>query len=66
MFFFLRGLDLEEAQMLLEEAMRRGKVESLEVSVTSVRRLVLEAVAVGSLLWDAERAVDMHCPLTQA
>lgn len=55
----------EEAQQLLEEAMRSGQVESLELSLMGVRRLVLEAVAVGSLLWDAERSVDMQCPLTQ-
>ena len=55
-----------EAQMLLEEAMRAGQVDSLELSMMGVRRLVLEAVAVGALLWDSERAVDLRCPLTRA
>jgi hypothetical protein len=34
------------------------------MSVMGVRRLVLEAVATGSLLFDAERAIDLQCPLT--
>ncbi|KAK3279337.1 hypothetical protein CYMTET_12772 [Cymbomonas tetramitiformis] len=50
----------DEVRQRIEEAMRAGEVESLSLPIQAVRRLVLEAVAVGTCLWDVERRVDMH------
>jgi hypothetical protein len=40
--------------------MQRVEDAGLEVSRLGAQRLVLEAVAVGSLLWDVERRINLH------
>ncbi|CAK9035237.1 UV-B-induced protein At3g17800 [Durusdinium trenchii] len=43
----------EEATEMLEEGLRSGAVESIRISYDNLRRLILEAVAFGSVLFDA-------------
>lgn len=48
----------EEVSQKLEQAVQNGEVESLRITSEDLRRLVLEAVAFGALLNDAETQVD--------
>ncbi|CAK9071876.1 unnamed protein product [Durusdinium trenchii] len=54
----------EEATEMLEEGLRSGAVESIRISYDNLRRLILEAVAFGSVLFDAEREADSNYDLT--
>jgi len=54
----------EEATQKLEQAIQRNEVESLRIKSDDLRRLVLEAVAYGALLNDAEKQVDSIYELT--
>eukprot|EP00931_Biecheleriopsis_adriatica_P048861 TRINITY_DN28233_c0_g1_i1.p1 TRINITY_DN28233_c0_g1~~TRINITY_DN28233_c0_g1_i1.p1 ORF type:complete len:433 (-),score=107.12 TRINITY_DN28233_c0_g1_i1:52-1320(-) len=56
----------EEATMKLEQAIKKNEVESLKITSDDLRRLVLEAVAYGSLLNDSEKQVDTIYELTPA
>jgi len=48
----------EQAEAALAQAVRRGDVASVRISVGDLRRLVLEGIAFGRLLADAEAQVD--------
>mmetsp|Transcript_125146 Transcript_125146/g.389582 ORF Transcript_125146/g.389582 Transcript_125146/m.389582 type:complete len:343 (-) Transcript_125146:11-1039(-) len=48
----------EEVSQKLERAVQTGEVESMRVTSNDLKRLVLEAVAFGALLNDAEKQVD--------
>jgi len=50
----------EEAQESLDQAMRNGTIPWLRLSATGLRRLMLEAVAFGLFLWDAELLMDVE------
>lgn len=54
----------EEATELLEQGLVSGRVESISISYDNLRRLILEAVAFGSVLFDAEREADSTYELT--
>lgn len=54
----------EEATRKLEEAIQNNEVESLRITSDDLRRLVLEAVAYGSLLNDSEKQIDSFYELT--
>jgi len=54
----------EEATELLEKGLLSGAVESMSISYDNLRRLILEAVAFGSVLFDAEREADSTYDLT--
>lgn len=54
----------EEATQKLEQAIQNNEVESLRITSDDLRRLVLEAVAYGALLNDAEKQVDTVYELT--
>jgi len=54
----------EEVSQKLEQAVKSGEVESLRITSEDLRRLVLEAVAFGALLNDAEKQVDSLYELT--
>eukprot|EP00440_Ansanella_granifera_P015807 gb/GFBE01017169.1/.p1 GENE.gb/GFBE01017169.1/~~gb/GFBE01017169.1/.p1 ORF type:complete len:430 (+),score=126.65 gb/GFBE01017169.1/:1-1290(+) len=56
----------EEATVKLEQAIKKDEVESLRITSDDLRRLVLEAVAYGSLLNDQEKQVDSLYELTPA
>ncbi|CAE7311061.1 unnamed protein product, partial [Symbiodinium pilosum] len=56
----------EEATMKLEQAIKAKEVESLRITSDDLRRLVLEAVAFGSLLNDSEKQFDSIYELTPA
>ncbi|CAE7942457.1 unnamed protein product [Symbiodinium necroappetens] len=56
----------EEATMKLEKAIKSKEVESLRITSDDLRRLVLEAVAFGSLLNDSEKQFDSIYELTPA
>lgn len=56
----------EEAEQKLQEAIKKNEVESMKITSDDLRRLVLEAVAYGSLLNDAEKQVDSMYELTPA
>jgi len=56
----------EEATMKLEKAIKSKEVESLRITSDDLRRLVLEAVAFGSLLNDSEKQFDSVYELTPA
>jgi len=56
----------EEATMKLEQAIKSKEVESLRITSDDLRRLVLEAVAFGSLLNDSEKQFDSIYELTPA
>ncbi|CAJ1386028.1 unnamed protein product [Effrenium voratum] len=56
----------EEATMKLEQAIKTKEVESLKLTSDDLRRLVLEAVAYGSLLNDSEKQFDSVYELTPA
>lgn len=57
-------LSQEEANQKLQEAIENNEVESMKLSSDDLRRLVLEALAFGSLLYDAERQADSFYELT--
>lgn len=54
----------QEATRKLEQAIQANEVESLRITSDDLRRLVLEAVAYGALLNDAEKQVDTSYELT--
>jgi len=54
----------EEATEKLEQAIKTNEVESIKITSDDLRRLVLEAVAFGALLNDAEKQVDTIYELT--
>jgi len=54
----------EEANEKLQRAIREKEVESLRITSDDLRRMVLEAVAYGALLNDAEKQVDSIYELT--
>jgi len=54
----------EEAHVKLQEAMQSGEVESIRITSEDVRRMVLEAVAFGSLLNDQEQQAENFYELT--
>ncbi|CAK0857164.1 unnamed protein product [Prorocentrum cordatum] len=54
----------EEATRKLEEAIQNNEVQSLRITSDDLRRLVLEAVAYGSLLNDSEKQTDSFYELT--
>eukprot|EP00434_Breviolum_minutum_P038393 symbB.v1.2.034055.t1/scaffold4328.1/size41134/2 len=56
----------EEATAKLEQAIKSKEVESLRLTSDDLRRLVLEAVAYGSLLNDSEKQFDSVYELTPA
>ncbi|CAK8998223.1 unnamed protein product [Durusdinium trenchii] len=56
----------EEATQKLEQAIKKKEVESLRLTSDDLRRLVLEAVAYGSLLNDSEKQFDSIYELTPA
>eukprot|EP00435_Cladocopium_sp_Y103_P013579 s350_g3.t1 len=56
----------EEATAKLEQAIKSKEVESLRLTSDDLRRLVLEAVAYGSLLNDSEKQFDCIYELTPA
>ncbi|CAJ1336876.1 unnamed protein product [Effrenium voratum] len=61
----LEGAENEqEATERLQQALAEGKVKSISISYDNLRRLILEAVAFGSALFDAEREVDSFYELT--
>lgn len=53
----------EEAQDKLDEAMRSNDVAWLNMSVSGIERLVLEAITFGRVLWDVERTFDIEYSL---
>jgi len=56
----------EEATEKLQKAIEEQKVESIRITTDDLRRLVLEAVAFGALLYDAEKQADAYYELTPA
>lgn len=54
----------EEAQMRMVQAIENDEVESIKFTSQDLTRLVLEAVAYGSLLKDAEKQVNIVYDLT--
>eukprot|EP00238_Polyblepharides_amylifera_P013747 CAMPEP_0196598416 /NCGR_PEP_ID=MMETSP1081-20130531/94308_1 /TAXON_ID=36882 /ORGANISM="Pyramimonas amylifera, Strain CCMP720" /LENGTH=188 /DNA_ID=CAMNT_0041924109 /DNA_START=1070 /DNA_END=1636 /DNA_ORIENTATION=- len=54
----------EDLQRCMERAMRNGEIDAIELPVVGIQCLVLQAIAIGSYLWDVERKVDLLCPLT--
>lgn len=56
----------QEATRKLEQAIQKNEVESLRITSDDLRRLVLEAVAYGALLNDAEKQVDTTYELSPA
>lgn len=55
-----------DASAKLQAAILTGKVESIRISATDLRRLILEAVGFGSALYDSEREVGTVFDLTPA
>lgn len=53
-----------DASSRLQAAILTGKVESIRISATDLRRLILEAVGFGSALYDSEREVGTVYELT--
>jgi hypothetical protein len=43
----------------------KGKDEAIIITLSGFERLVLEAVAFGSFLWDAETYVDSYCNIVK-
>eukprot|EP00929_Paragymnodinium_shiwhaense_P019600 TRINITY_DN13309_c0_g1_i2.p1 TRINITY_DN13309_c0_g1~~TRINITY_DN13309_c0_g1_i2.p1 ORF type:complete len:474 (-),score=109.08 TRINITY_DN13309_c0_g1_i2:111-1532(-) len=54
----------KEAYQKLKQLVEWGEVESIRISKEDLRRLILEAVAFGTLMCDAEREVDSVYELT--
>lgn len=55
---------LEEANRKLQQAIDDDKVETIRITVDDLTRIVLEAVAYGALLRDAENEADIMYKLT--
>jgi len=58
-----QAASVEEAQDKLDEAMRSNDVAWLNMSVSGIERLVLEAITFGRVLWDVERTFDIEYSL---
>lgn len=54
----------EEATRKLQQAVEEKRVTSIRITTEDLRRLVLEAVAFGALLYESEKQVDRLFPLT--
>lgn len=54
----------EEAQKKLRLAIEQGRVKSISITGDDLRRVILEAVAFGALLYDSEREVGSVYELT--
>jgi len=54
----------EEATEKLQKAIEEKKVESIRITTDDLRRLVLEAVAFGALLYESEKDADTFYELT--
>lgn len=54
----------EEATQKLQKAIEEKKVESIRITTDDLRRLVLEAVAFGALLYESEKEADTYYELT--
>eukprot|EP00929_Paragymnodinium_shiwhaense_P001382 TRINITY_DN101610_c0_g1_i1.p1 TRINITY_DN101610_c0_g1~~TRINITY_DN101610_c0_g1_i1.p1 ORF type:complete len:432 (-),score=103.89 TRINITY_DN101610_c0_g1_i1:129-1424(-) len=54
----------EEATQKLQKAIEEKKVESVRITTDDLRRLVLEAVAFGALLYESEKEADTFYELT--
>merc|ERR1711957_652646 len=48
----------EEATQKLQKAIEENKVESIRITSDDLRRVVLESVAFGSLLYESEKSAD--------
>jgi len=54
----------QEASMKLQEAIENQEVQSMRITSSDLKRMVLEAVAFGALLYDSEKQVDGLYELT--
>jgi len=51
---------VEDAQLMLDEAMRTSTMAWQNISLVGIERLMLEAVTFGRILWDVEQTFDIE------